>query len=525
MKTRGIALLSIALGWASFWANRHVMYPDGISYLELGNAIWRDGWMAAVNGCWSPLLALLTGLAETIFRPAAFGEFRLANGINFLIYAASVVALEWLTGRYWALHGQDCVLSRRGAGLLLHTVHMTAALSVTGMNYFTPDILLMACCYLALGTMLRPGGTSNAIWFGVALGLGYLGKAAFLVTGVLLWIVAAIWWRGRAGWMRDLAISGAVFAALIALYAVPLSVQKGRLTIAENGRVNYLTHVLGVKSPAEPDARFGPPAIPVEQLPGDPATHVLPRWPGVTYPFHYDVSRFYDGWRYSISPGAHAGSIRASLRVYGGMLRKPAVASLILLALLLAAAAGLRRFHPVSWLWLPVLGSAAVFALVHVEPRYTAPLFIPGCLTVLAALRMASRDHRRNLGFAVAGVAVVCSLIVLRAAAGPNLFRDHHPDAAFARELARAGARAGDPVSVIGLGYNRGWARVGRYWIATETPDRTAYEQASNEARQALAAQLRQRGVRALVIPGKTAPPDPGWIQVPGTGWSFRMLD
>lgn len=525
MKTHGFAVLSIALGWVSFWANRHVMYPDGVSYLELGSAIWRDGWVAAVNGCWSPLLALLAGSAEAVFRPSAFGEFRLANGINFLIYAASVVALEWVITGYWVLYGETCVLSRSSLRLLVHTVHMTAALSVTGMNYFTPDILLMACCYVALGAMLRPGSSANAMWFGVALGLGYLSKAAFLVTGALLWIVAAIWWRGRAGWMRDLTISGAVFTALIALYAVPLSIQKRRLTIAENGRVNYLTHVLGVKSPAEPDVRFGPPAIPVERLTGDPITHVLPYWTGVTYPFHYDVSRFYDGWRFSISPGAHSRSVRASLRVYGSMLRKPAVVTLILLAVLLIAAAGGRCLHPVSWLWLPVFGSAAVFALVHVEPRYTAPLFVPGCMAVIAVLRIAGADRRRNLGLAVTGVAVVCSLIVLRAAAGPDLFRDRHPDAAFADELARAGVKSGDPVSVIGLGYSRGWARVGRYWIAAETPDRAVYEQASSEAREALAARLRQRGVRAMVIPGKTAPRGPGWIQVPGTGWSFRMLN
>lgn len=524
MRTLAAPAAAAVLGFLSYWIRRNVMYPDGISYLEIGDAIFRDGWFAAINGCWSPLLALLSGAAGAIFHPSPAGEFRLMNGINFLIFLGSVASVEWLVRRYWANYGESSLLSRFAFGALLHTVNLVSAAVVTGMSFFTPDLLLMACTAIAIAAILGPAALGNAVLLGVALGLGYLGKSAFLVTGGLLWLAAAAIWRGRSGYLRDLAISAAVFAAIAALYVVPISFQKHRLTFAENGRINYFTHVLGVSSPADGGTRFGPPAIPVESLSEDPRAYGLPRWTGVTYPFHYDVSRFYEGWTYTVSPAAHLPAIAKSLRVYRGVLMNQAVIALVLTAIALIFLAGRRRPSRLAWLLVPVLGSAAVFALVHVEGRYTSPLFVPGCLAIVSMLRDDREERRKLAGCAVLAACLVCAAIVFRGAAGSGLIRDSHPDARFAESLARAGARSGDAVAVVGLGYNRAWARVGGYRIAAEIPDADKYEQSPGANREALAARLRALGVRAMVRNG--APPgEPGWTQAEGTRWSYRMLD
>lgn len=514
---------SAMLGFLSYWANRHVMYPDGISYIETGAAILRDGWVAAANGCWSPLLPLLTGAALAIFHPAGPGEFRVANGVNFLVYLASVAALEWAIRRYWRRHGESHALSRFEFGLLLHTVNMSAALSVVGMNYFTPDILLMACANLALAAILPGGGIRNAVLLGAALGLGYLGKTAFLVTGGLLWVAAAILWRRDKGAVRGLLIAAAVFIAIAALYFVPVSIQKQRFTIAENGRVNYLIHVLGARNPAAGDPRFGPPSVPVERLAATPATYAIPRWNGVTYSVHYDMSRFYDGWRYSVVPSAHWKAAAKSLRVYLTVFRRQVSVVLLAAALALAALAGLRRGEA-WWLLLPVVGSLIVFGLVHVEgPRYTAPLFIPAFFALAANLGAPRTNANNARGWVVIAAAVLCALIVVRAAAGKTLWVDIHPAARMSDALVRAGAKPGDAAATVGRGLDSAWARIGGLWIAAEIPDRGSYAAATQQERDEATAKLRARGVRFLVASGPTI--EPGWTKVPDTIWSFRKLD
>lgn len=525
IKQWAIPAVPAILGLLSYWANRHVMYPDGISYLEVGDAIFRDGWVAAANGCWSPLLALLAGAARAVFRPSAFGEFRFANGVNALIYLCSIVILELAIRRYWRRNGDGAILSRLQLGMFLHTVHIVAALTLVGMNYFTPDILLIACANLALAAIFGPAGPANSALLGLALGLGYLGKTAFLVTGGLLWISAGMIWRRRGGMPRDLLISGTVFAAISALYFVPVSIQKKRFTLAENGRVNYVMHVLGVRNPAAGDPRFGPPPVPVTHIADTPLTYELPHWTGVAYPPHYDMSRFFDGWQYSISLAGHAKAIEKSLRIYARIpLRGPVLALLVTFAALLVMAQR-RAPSPLLWLLLPVFGSLAAFAVIHVEgPRYTAPLFVPAFFGLLACLGVPKPERQRLSGWILAAAAAFCALVVLRAAAGSVLIRDVHPEAQFARALAGAGAEPGDAMATIGRGLDCAWARVGDYRIAAETPDRESYRKASPEQREELASRLRSRGIRAIVARTNGAV-DPGWTQVPGTGWCFRMLN
>jgi hypothetical protein len=48
----GVALL---VGAVQAWGGRHLVNPDGISYLDMGDAFSRVGWSAMVNGYWSPL--------------------------------------------------------------------------------------------------------------------------------------------------------------------------------------------------------------------------------------------------------------------------------------------------------------------------------------------------------------------------------------------------------------------------------------------------------------------------------------
>src|SRR5438309_237527 len=54
-------LLAIALGAAQAWATRFTMNPDGISYLDMGDAYWRGNWHMAINAYFSPFYSWILG--------------------------------------------------------------------------------------------------------------------------------------------------------------------------------------------------------------------------------------------------------------------------------------------------------------------------------------------------------------------------------------------------------------------------------------------------------------------------------
>src|ERR1035441_3965072 len=66
--------------------SRRVVWADGISYLDMGDAILRGDWGMAINAYWSPLYPCLQGLALRVFKPSAYSEFAVLYFVNFLTY-------------------------------------------------------------------------------------------------------------------------------------------------------------------------------------------------------------------------------------------------------------------------------------------------------------------------------------------------------------------------------------------------------------------------------------------------------
>src|SRR5437588_1656055 len=84
--------VALTVGAAQAWATRFYMNPDGISYLDIGDAYWRGDWHNAINAYWSPLYPWVLGGFLKIFHPSVQGEFPLVHLVNFLIYVVALTA-------------------------------------------------------------------------------------------------------------------------------------------------------------------------------------------------------------------------------------------------------------------------------------------------------------------------------------------------------------------------------------------------------------------------------------------------
>src|SRR5215471_20356129 len=88
--------IAIAFGLAQALASRHTMQSDGISYLDMGDAIIRGDWKMAINGYWSPLYPWLQGLAAWAIKPTPYWQFTLVHLVNFLIYVFALACFDAL---------------------------------------------------------------------------------------------------------------------------------------------------------------------------------------------------------------------------------------------------------------------------------------------------------------------------------------------------------------------------------------------------------------------------------------------
>src|SRR5207302_7251773 len=94
--------VALTLGAADAWSTRFDANPDGISYLDIGNAYWRGDWHNAINAYWSPLYSWILGFFLKVLKPSAYWEYPVAHLVNFLIYLSALGSFEFFLGTFIA---------------------------------------------------------------------------------------------------------------------------------------------------------------------------------------------------------------------------------------------------------------------------------------------------------------------------------------------------------------------------------------------------------------------------------------
>src|SRR5438552_6576945 len=82
----------LALAVFQGYAQRYVIGPDGISYLDLSDAVVSGHWPGLVNLYWSPLYPALIGVARAVTGVGAAGEIPLVHALNVLCFGGMLAA-------------------------------------------------------------------------------------------------------------------------------------------------------------------------------------------------------------------------------------------------------------------------------------------------------------------------------------------------------------------------------------------------------------------------------------------------
>jgi len=402
------------------------MYPDGISYLDLGDALWRGDWHNAISGYWSPIYPAIIGLFLKIFRPSIFGEYPLVHFVNFAIYVVALICFDlFLRAFIEAQVKRNPTLAMQGEiGLpswawyvVGYSIFLSSSILLITTSFVSGDMAIATLVYLAFAVILkvRAGHTTWGMFalLGVILGTGFLTKTVmFLMSIPFVLVVACAETRGSKALQRG-AVTFALFALIAGPFIVALSMQKGRPTFGDSGPINYIINVDRGQfyTPREPEAKH-----PVRNLQVAPEAYEYAAPVRGTYPLWYDPSYWHEGIRPHFDIKLQMRAIALSLARCAWILFNPwlglhiTIAILVLYLIAPAPYECLKHLRAYWHLWIPAVAGIGLYCLVVVEYRYVGALFGVLWIVALAGVRLPASHSSRRIISGVAGFIAIATL-------------------------------------------------------------------------------------------------------------------
>lgn len=535
-------LTALALGAASAWITRFTMNPDGVSYLDIGDAYWRGDWHNAINAYWSPLYSWILGFFINSLRPTPHWEYPLVHAVNLLIYLAALACFECFLNIFVGQreqHERELVARQRMAlpsnswRLLGYTLFLSSSLILTGLGPVTPDMCVAALIYLASAFILRIRGrtasTGTYIGLGIVLGLAYLAKTAMFPLGFAFLATALFAGGFSRRSVRNAALAMLFFLAVSVPFIAALSHAKGRLTFGDSGKINYAICVEG-------DDWYIPITRkldhPVRILSEVPLSYEFSTPISGTYPLWYDLSYWHEGIEMHFNLHGQLAALLQGMRRYGLIVLNTFVQLNFSLALLILFALSpsfvfFRRCGGLWPVWTPALAALLLYSLVVVEFRYVAPFFLLLWLAAFSGIELPATYKFRGLVSAILAGLVITTLILVFL----WLHVSREPEAVKFSEAVTAmqhlGLRAGDQLAIVGTDPGgqdvAPVARLGRMRIIAEILQPDKFWAADAWSREQLVSAFKGAGAKAVLA---YQPPsaEKDWVKLGNTDyWIYRL--
>lgn len=524
------------------------MNPDGISYLDLGDALLGGDAGAGLNGHWSPLYPALLGGALRMLAPSPTLEFPAVHLVNLVVFGAGLACCDRLVREILAARApsgreaRQCALPGASITGFAYALFLWTALVQIKLVLVAPDLLVAAFVFLLASQVVRihrkPESRRERILLGALLGLAYLAKAPMLPIAVAF-LAATVRtdapFRAQRG---ALATSILALSAIALPYVVALSIENERPTFGESGRLNYAWHIQGVRPYTHwrgEDGRSGSPLHPTRLALETPRIYEFAEPIGGTYPPWTDPTWWHAGLELRPDWAGHARAMAKSARAYAKLFGElaPVAVGLLAFAALGALDLGSPRRTPIPWKLLLVgLAGLALYVPILVTSRYASPFVALVLLAPLCALRTPQARSRRRAATAVAIAAVGVSLARvpygmrgLFGEPGERARTEWSFHTRVAAALAQGGVEAGSRVAILGTGYRDYWARIGRYRIVAEAPqpDAPGFWRADPASQRRALEAFAAAGASVLVA--RDLPPEAqGWTWIRGSPYAFILL-
>jgi hypothetical protein len=529
---------------------------DLISYLDVGDAFLRGDWDAAINGYWSPLYPMILGVATAVLKPNAFWEFPTVKLVNFLIYLFALGCFEILLRQLFIYRErrikedapgyyripQWCFLA------LGYTMFLWAALNWTTLRSDTPDQLTSAFVYLAAAVVLRLGIAPGIGWrllLGAILGFAYLSKMALFPISFVFIAVSAVSANGYRRRLIGAAATLLTFSLVCAPFIVPLSVDKGRFTFGEVGKIAYAVLIYpGILDKFwQGENQTGVPRHLANKIFEAPVVYEFQApFVAATYPPWYDPSYWHDGLELTLNfPTQIRVLAQNFVFYYDSFLKALLFTYLVVLSVSGSFRASLRELLSTWRLLALALAGLGAYAVGTTLPlvtlpsqpstRYIASFMVLVVAAAFISLRLPDTQTSKRIITAVTAATLVVIGLSLAFDALHQidiLRRDPYTNFYIAQGLQKMGLKPGDRIAQLNHD-SYAWARLARFRIIAEVPFTSQFWNAEPQVRRDILSAMRAVGVKAIVKP----PGEPmseaalmeGWRQVGMTDCYVRFLE
>jgi hypothetical protein len=497
---QGFRLLAVMLAGLHTWAAAlsHSMNPDGINYLDIGDAYFRGDWEMAINPVWPPLYSWLLGFVNLIFKPGISWEFPTVHIVNFFIFLFALVSFEFMWGKLENCRRKDIQdnlisLPAWAWWAVGYSLFIWTSLNLIQIWAVTPDMLMAAMLFLAAGMMIdiRKGSRHWLTFFllGIILGLGYLTKTfmlsiALVVLGICLLLVERSW-RSIAKVLFSL--GGFLLISLPFIFLI--SEAKGKFTIGEAGTVTYMRNVYGIPFPHWQ-------GDPLEKIELNHPSRLINETPPIfefeapiegTYPISMDPSYWYDGIEMRFSLQNQLARILISSLFYLELfIQKQGALLACVIALYVMGPKEKLTLTEIIRKWALVIPAVIAFGLygfILVAGRYVAAFVLLFWADILANTRLTNSVKNKswfNILIVIAFLGLLTNIVIfnldginrlspsVRSRIGEQVEAKPPSPLEVAQTLQGLDVKEGEKVAVIGYGFDSFWARLAKVSIIAE---------------------------------------------------------
>jgi hypothetical protein len=531
-------------------AGGDLLDSDGIAYVDIAYQCVRGNWRALVNARWGTGYPALLSFWLSALRPTAYREIMAVRVFNCLAMVGALFCFRFFLN---ALVDRSIAASAgedRGAALprwvlqaVGYTLFFWTTIELFPLYVNGPDIFVLSALLLAGGISLRilqgKNGWINYAMLGAVLGVGYLIKAPVLTLSPVFFLTTFLGTYRRPRFIGGLLLSLLVLVTISAPLIYALSKDKGRFTPGGSGAIAYAEAVNYIDSTVywrgEPQGS-GVPKHPLRKPLDVPPVYEYARHDSSTYTLWYDQSYWYDGVRPHIEWKRQLNVIHIGLRGYYGIIFEQ-LGALVAGYIVLAIAGGsLRslatRVLEAFPLWGPAIAGLAMYALVHVEPRFLNAFIILAWAACFLSLRLERSGIMAALIRAVVPAIIFVLGIQILVTVGHNASEfaslDEYPDWEVAQRLHSMGINGGDSVSFVGgVLIDHLWAHLARVSVVSEVPrvGESTFWSGAPDLRYKVFRLFALSGAKAVVtrdVPYVRI--SDGWEQVAGTDYFILRL-
>jgi hypothetical protein len=538
---RGWWLIFICMAAIMAWpARNHHIAVDTVSYLDIGREVSSGDLSELGNSYWSAAYPALIGAGFFLLRPSAAHEVAVLQLVDFAITILALGAFT-LFFRYWSRSNPEFEQANRiDKGLFTlfaFACFFWVALNSIRVTLTTPDMLVASQVLFvaAMGCRVsRPDvSVKHFVVLGALLGSGIYVKAAlfplaFAFIVLLFFSMAHASNIPRKRLLANFSVATGVCIALATPLVLLMSVQAGRFTAGDTGKLAYLWSVDEFKPNAVgwtggTPPQFGSPLHPPRKLMDNPTVLEFATPIAGTYPLWHSPGYWYAGAKPVFIPRMQIEAIERSLREFGlialrwiGLIG----GAVLLFVLSMVNSKSDQPWRITFWLLVWPLVGCAMYALVLTFERYVAAFLLLLCLEVYRSL--AFRVNRRvAIGVCAAALLVALTPLALLAAksVGESVKQFRHPrDEEYvtaAKGLQRLGLQPGDKVAFVGFAASCYYAQYDRLRVVSQVLYSDDFWRLNSADRKRVEDSFVSIGAKAVITTSLPAGDhESGWTEV-----------